>query len=878
CVQAAAARGPGQRPAAWPPSFSVGSPLCLPLPLLPRPLPPALDAMAKCDGVVCCFGCMSLIPGFTEHVVDKLAFFPPKPPGYPDGGRRPGRSAGEGELDGEGLLEALPDFSTEGIQVAPVTMHTSRGSTIYGVHFRRLDATKTVLFSHGNSADCGSSFVPCLELCRELRVNVLVYDYTGYGLSSGGNGQEVQVFFEASAPDFFCSDHLSTESGVSTQTARKDAQYTAANGTVVPHKSHARELGAHLNYTAMPARRRRWLNEPTRPPRTTHPDAPLLPAQSWPTWGRIDVATTLDYSRDLGDLAAGTFFACLTGLVYTQKDFAKIAGDEVDDALATFGIVETTDSERVFWAHLESCAPTAPPDWLALRLYVDDDGHMNFFSDGSADPADDARWRVAGSRVVFRMYEADGFFWRVVVMKIKAHTERSDARTVMDACFWDGNDGADAAAKRGRPAHEGARDFARAECFQLAVQRRMLDARSGDDPVQGDNAPGGSAPDADGESDDLPPQHSLVWGVAHAFATPWRSEHAFLPSAVSGTQLVRGRLFYDRFFKWWRTLAWRDRCDAAPRDAYGSACIMELAILYEVQTQTRPPVKIGPGKWLLRDARASAAVLSQTLKETGMLVQAVIKVLEQHGADFAAPARFFARSWWMFGCAQESPTHALPTRPRMHIRALSTQLDSNHQMDDVFTTALGGALLIDVKGRTSGADPFSERLALHGSARSALEQADLELSAAQEGRAQLAAAKPALAQGGCTVYTLTDVGALTRPSPSRAAGQPAKQSRRGIAFDDAGRPQARTRLHFWAGSVGRNRLSAASGCRVFGFNTQNAWWECFLCDRVVNVRELGRAWKRPELAGGPREELEALAEANSAPTQPARSNAGDKRS
>lgn len=141
--------------------------------------------MAKCDGVVCCFGCMSLIPGFTEHVVDKLAFFPPKPPGYYIDGDGKLFVLGEGELDGEGLLEALPDFSTEGIQVAPVTMHTSRGSTIYGVHFRRLDATKTVLFSHGNSADCGSSFVPCLELCRELRVNVLVYDYTGYGLSSG---------------------------------------------------------------------------------------------------------------------------------------------------------------------------------------------------------------------------------------------------------------------------------------------------------------------------------------------------------------------------------------------------------------------------------------------------------------------------------------------------------------------------------------------------------------------------------------------------------------------------------------------------------------------------------------------------------------------
>ncbi|CAK0827692.1 unnamed protein product [Prorocentrum cordatum] len=207
-----------------------------------------------------------------------------------------------------------------------------------------------------------------------------------------------------------------------------------------------------------------------------------------------------------------------------------------------------------------------------------------------------------------------------------------------------------------------------------------------------------------------------------------------------------------------------------------------------------------------------------------MLVQAVIKVLEQHGAGFAAPARCFARSWRMFVCTQESPTHALSARPQMHPRALSTQLEtffrnpavrkSKLQMDRVFTTAPGEAHLIDVKERAIGADPLSQCLALHGSARSALEQADLELSANQEGRAQLAAAKRALAQGDRTVYTLTDEGALTHLNPSRAAGQPAKQARQGIALDDAGRLQARTPLHFWAGSLSRNRclLLLAAAC------------------------------------------------------------------
>ena len=36
--------------------------------------------------------------------------------------------------------------------------------------------------------------------------------------------------------------------GAACRSAKREARYTAMNGTVVPHKGHARELGAHLNY------------------------------------------------------------------------------------------------------------------------------------------------------------------------------------------------------------------------------------------------------------------------------------------------------------------------------------------------------------------------------------------------------------------------------------------------------------------------------------------------------------------------------------------------------------------------------------------------------------------------------------------------------
>jgi pimeloyl-ACP methyl ester carboxylesterase len=44
----------------------------------------------------------------------------------------------------------------------------------------------TILFSHGNAADLGSMQPYLHAMVRKLKVNVYAYDYTGYGLSSGG--------------------------------------------------------------------------------------------------------------------------------------------------------------------------------------------------------------------------------------------------------------------------------------------------------------------------------------------------------------------------------------------------------------------------------------------------------------------------------------------------------------------------------------------------------------------------------------------------------------------------------------------------------------------------------------------------------------------
>ena len=50
---------------------------------------------------------------------------------------------------------------------------------------KRRGASITFLFSHGNAEDLGMMYGRMKEMARVLCVNILAYDYTGYGLSTG---------------------------------------------------------------------------------------------------------------------------------------------------------------------------------------------------------------------------------------------------------------------------------------------------------------------------------------------------------------------------------------------------------------------------------------------------------------------------------------------------------------------------------------------------------------------------------------------------------------------------------------------------------------------------------------------------------------------
>ncbi|KAJ7971136.1 alpha/beta hydrolase domain-containing protein 17B-like [Quillaja saponaria] len=108
----------------------------------------------------------------TSSMAAKFAFFPPNPPSY---------GVEMGELNGK--LRMTEVALKENVDV--LKLSTKRGNDIVAVYIKNPSATLTLLYSHGNAADLGQMYELFSELSIHLRVNLLGYDYTGYGQSSG---------------------------------------------------------------------------------------------------------------------------------------------------------------------------------------------------------------------------------------------------------------------------------------------------------------------------------------------------------------------------------------------------------------------------------------------------------------------------------------------------------------------------------------------------------------------------------------------------------------------------------------------------------------------------------------------------------------------
>lgn len=128
----------------------------------------------------------------------KFAFFPPHPPTY---GIRKDEVCG-GKLVVSGIHR---DPSMDVLMV-----ENRKGNKIVAFYLRNPYAKLTVLYSHGNATDLGQLYELFVQLKVNLRVNLMGYDYSGYGASSGKPSEsntyaDIEAIYEC----------LQTEYGVS---------------------------------------------------------------------------------------------------------------------------------------------------------------------------------------------------------------------------------------------------------------------------------------------------------------------------------------------------------------------------------------------------------------------------------------------------------------------------------------------------------------------------------------------------------------------------------------------------------------------------------------------------------------------------------------
>ncbi|OVA10260.1 hypothetical protein BVC80_1245g5 [Macleaya cordata] len=112
--------------------------------------------------------------GVTSSMAAKFAFFPPNPPSY---------NLVVDESTGKLTISGVPLKDNVNFDVLKIP--TKRGNEIVALYVKNPSASLTVVYSHGNATDLGQMFELFTELSLHLCVNLMGYDYSGYGQSSG---------------------------------------------------------------------------------------------------------------------------------------------------------------------------------------------------------------------------------------------------------------------------------------------------------------------------------------------------------------------------------------------------------------------------------------------------------------------------------------------------------------------------------------------------------------------------------------------------------------------------------------------------------------------------------------------------------------------
>ncbi|XXG51909.1 hypothetical protein AAC387_Pa03g0370 [Persea americana] len=120
-----------------------------------------------------------------SNVAAKFAFFPPDPPTY---------DVYRGGEDGKLLFSGVAADKNMDVHL----VETKVGNKIVATFWRHPFGRFTLLYSHGNAADLGQMKELFVELRAHLKVNIMSYDYSGYGASSG-KPSEFNTYYDIEA-------------------------------------------------------------------------------------------------------------------------------------------------------------------------------------------------------------------------------------------------------------------------------------------------------------------------------------------------------------------------------------------------------------------------------------------------------------------------------------------------------------------------------------------------------------------------------------------------------------------------------------------------------------------------------------------------------
>ncbi|KAI5656366.1 hypothetical protein M9H77_25159 [Catharanthus roseus] len=140
-----------------------------------------------------------------SQLAAKFAFFPPSPATYQV------KKRDDGKLVAVSTTSSMPiSGGADDPSLDVLFLDTKRGNKIVAFYLKNPCARLTVLYSHGNAADLGQLYDLFVQLKANLRVNLMGYDYSGYGASTGKPSE-----FDTYADIEAVYECLETEYGVS---------------------------------------------------------------------------------------------------------------------------------------------------------------------------------------------------------------------------------------------------------------------------------------------------------------------------------------------------------------------------------------------------------------------------------------------------------------------------------------------------------------------------------------------------------------------------------------------------------------------------------------------------------------------------------------